>query len=242
MATIASCQGVQQAWLSALAEATGGRTFSSNGYEWVWLPARRSLNLLFPDRVSAQDLHPGLAEASRLGAVSVTAWLNGTVDASPLEALGFVRGPQPWWMAAPVAAPTAWDANGASVESDPPEVSGPDAAELAVARIRPRRAWHITARTNGVLRGRAYAFVPLETELPAGIFNLAVGRNSRRRGLGTALLSAAAAAAQAAGAREVVVNATLPGYELCRARGFELIGRGQTFVLDLPGTPPPPPA
>ncbi|WAP53073.1 GNAT family N-acetyltransferase [Arthrobacter sp. ATA002] len=66
-----------------------------------------------------------------------------------------------------------------------------------------------------------------------GVFGLAVGPSSRRRGYGTALLSRAAGVAATAGADRLAINAAPLGAELCAARGFELIGRGQQLTLDL---------
>ncbi|MCC3297797.1 GNAT family N-acetyltransferase [Arthrobacter caoxuetaonis] len=234
MATIASCQRLQHAWFTALASATGGRSFGTHESRWVWLPARRQLMLMFPDEISAAGIRPGLAEGSRLGASSVTAWLGGSVDPAPLEAFGFHRGPQTCWMTAPVQAPQAWPGTAAAVEIQPPEVSGADAEELRVGHSQPRQAWHIAARDSARMTGRAYAFYPsgiAGLSEVGGIFSLAVGASSRRRGFGTALLSSAAAAAEAAGAKDLIVNATAPGQDLCAARGFSLVGRGRTYTM-----------
>ena len=234
MVTIASCQRMQHAWFGALAAATGGRSFGTHESRWVWLPARRQLMLMFPDVISPDGIRPGLAEGSRLGASTVGVWLGGSVDPTPLESFGFRRGPQTCWMTAPVHAPQAWPGTAASVEVQPPEVSGADAEELRVGHSTPRQAWHIAARDAARMTGRAYAFYPgAVAGLPkvGGIFHLAVGASSRRRGFGTALLSSAAAAAEAAGAEQVIVNATAPGQDLCAARGFSLVGRGRTYSM-----------
>ena len=236
MPTISSCQRLQHAWFSALASATGGRSFGTHESRWVWLPARRQLLLMFPEEISPAGIRPGLAEGSRLGASSVTAWLGGSVDHAPLETFGFRRGPQTCWMTAPVRAPQAWSADGAAVEVQPPEVSGADAEELQVGQSQPRQAWHIAARDSARMTGRAYAFYPSGVaglSNVAGIFSLAVGASSRRRGFGTALLSAGAAAAEAAGAEHLVVNATAAGQDLCSARGFSLVGRRRTYSMAL---------
>ena len=237
MPTIASCQRLQHAWFTALASATGGRSFGTHESRWVWLPARRQLMLMFPEDISPAGIRPGLAEGSRLGASTVTAWLGGSVDYAPLEAFGFRRGPQTCWMTAPVRAPQAWPGTGASVETEPREVTGADAEELRVGHSQPRQAWHIAARDSARMTGRAYAFYPSGIALPSkvgGIFSLAVGTSSRRRGFGTALLSAAAATAEAAGAEHLVVNASANGgQDLCSARGFTLVGRGRTYSMAL---------
>ena len=271
MVTIATCQDLHQDWLRILARATGGRAFSTHESEWLWLPARRQLVLLYPQRISPAGIRTGLTEATRLRAQSVSVWMNNAVSYAPLEAFGFRRGPQPLWMSARAAVPQGYNAASAAVDPEPAEITGPDAAELAAGRIHPRTAWHLTTRGGDKLTGRAWLFVPsaadqqaglqvpdtglqpepsrplpnlpvpdlpptkqkLPAEIPAGIFSLAVGPSSRRRGYGTALLSRAAAVAASAGADTLVINAAPSGQDLCEARGFGLIGRGQYLNLDL---------
>lgn len=235
MTTIAGCQRLQRAWFAAMAQATGGRTFSTHECDWVWLPARRELMLMFPTSVSPAGLRPGLAEGVRLGARNVGVWLNGAVRGRELAAFGFEPGWQPWWMSAPVGVVTAFDSVGATITAEVPEFTGPPAAELVVTRSQPARAWHAAARWQERLVGSAYSFYD-GTDNPrclGGIFNMEVLPEFQRRGLGTALLSAAAREAAAAGAQELALNATPEGYELYSRRGFELIGRGQTWWLSL---------
>ncbi|GER22207.1 hypothetical protein NCCP1664_07040 [Zafaria cholistanensis] len=91
MSTIARAQRAFEAWLDDLAEATGGKHFTTFGCRWVWLPTRRRLVLLFPEAPEAGGLRPGLAEGARLGAVEVHAWLNAGVRGHALEDLGFTE-------------------------------------------------------------------------------------------------------------------------------------------------------
>lgn len=233
MTTIAGCQRLQRAWFAALAEATGGRTFTTHECDWIWLPARAELMLMFPTVLSSAGLRPGLAEGMRLGARTVGVWLNAAVHAQELASFGFEPGWEPWWMRAPVEAVTCWEAAGAEIVAEVPEFSGPCAAELAVARAEPARAWHALTRVEGEPAGAAYSFFEAAAGGTAlgGIFNMEVAARHRRRGLGTALLSAAARCAADAGAAELALNATPEGYELYSRRGFELIGRGRTWWL-----------
>jgi GNAT superfamily N-acetyltransferase len=234
--TIAGCQRLQRAWFAAMAQATGGRIFSTHGCDWIWLPARRELMLMFPTVLSPAGLRPGLAEGVRLGASTVGVWLNGAVRGQELGTFGFEPGWQPWWMSAPVDAVTAYDSAGTSITTHVPELAGPWAAELAVARLQPVKAWHALARVDGSPVGAAYSFydgAAADAKATGGIFNMEVLPQFRRRGLGTALLSAVAQEAAAAGAQELALNATPEGYELYSRRGFELIGRGQTWWLRL---------
>ena len=238
MVSIAACQRLQSAWYAALATATGGRTFSTHGATWVWLPARRELMMMFPGTVRAHAVRPALAEGTRLGASSVRVWLNGAVDGAELGGLGFIPSWQPWWMTAPVAAVVAPGDGAAALTTEVPDYSGPLQQELRVVGSQPRHAWHAVTRDpeHGNISGAAYAFYPAGVaglEGLGGIHQLEVLPAYQRRGLATALLSAAARAAGEAGAVDLAVNATPQGYEFFSRRGFTLLGRGKTYVLGL---------
>lgn len=235
MTTIAGCQRLQRAWFAALAQATGGRTFSTHESDWIWLPARDELMLMFPTAISPAGLRPGLAEGVRLGARTVGVWLNGAVRARELSTFGFVAGWQPWWMSAPINATTTFDPAGTSITTEVADYQGPPARELAVTRVQPGRAWHAVANVGDDLAGSAYSFYEPDNNPRAlgGVFTMEVRPEFRRRGVGTSLLSAVAQQAAAAGAQELALNATPEGYELFSRRGFELIGRGQTWWLHL---------
>jgi N-acetylglutamate synthase-like GNAT family acetyltransferase len=236
MVTIAQCQRLQSAWFAALATATGGRTFSTYGCTWAWLPARAQLMLLFPEEVSPAGIRPALAEGSRLGARTVGVWLNGAVRSTALSAMGFDPGWQPSWMAAPIDGPAAYEDGAAQLTTEVPEYLGPLARELRVVRSQPRQAWHAETRVGGNVVGAAYGFYPSGvTGLKGlgGIFSLEVLPEYRHRGLGTALVSRAAKAAAASGARNLAVNAAPSGSEFFASRGFDLVGRGKTLWMTL---------
>ncbi|MCU1631448.1 MAG: hypothetical protein JWM61_100 [Micrococcaceae bacterium] len=238
MVTIAQCQRLQSAWCAALATATGGKTFSTHGSTWVWLPARKELMMMFPERVSAYAVRPALAEGMRLGASSARVWLNSAVNATELGAVGFSSSWQPWWMAAPVSAVVRSDDDAAVLTTDVPDYSGPLEQELRVVRSQPRQAWHAVTRDrdSGMLSGAAYSFYPSGVDgldRLGGIHHLEVLPDHQRRGLATALLSATARAAVDAGTTNLAVNATPQGFEFLSRRGFTLIGRGRTYALHL---------
>ncbi len=237
MVTIAQCQRLQTAWSVALATATGGKTFSTHGATWVWLPARRELMMMFPTAVGAQAVRPALAEGVRLGASSARIWLNGAVPADEAVSLGFTPDVQPWWLAAPLASVLQPD-DDATLTAQVPDYSGPLEQELRVVRSQPRQAWHAVTRdgTAGNISGAAYSFYPSGVaglRGLAGIFHLEVLPVYQRRGLATALLSTTARAAAAAGAVDLAVNGTPQGYEFFARQGFTLLGRGRTYVLHL---------
>ncbi|MHA7238886.1 GNAT family N-acetyltransferase [Arthrobacter sp. TMS1-12-1] len=236
MVSVAACQRLQSAWCAALATATGGKTFSTHGSTWVWLPARRELMMMFPETVSTYAVRPALAEGARLGATSVRVWLNAAVDAVDLGDLGFSPSWQPWWMAAPVDAVLRSGDDAAVLTAEVPDYSGPLLEELRVVRSEPRQAWHAVTRDpeHGNVSGAAYSFYPSGVaglKGLAGIHHLEVLPAYQRRGLATALLSATARAAGEAGAVDVAVNATPQGYGFFSRRGFVLLGRGRTYAL-----------
>ncbi|WP_052274264.1 GNAT family N-acetyltransferase [Arthrobacter sp. L77] len=238
MVSIAACQRLQSAWCAALATATGGKTFSTHGATWVWLPARRELMMMFPEAVRAHAVRPALAEGTRLGASSVRVWLNAAVDGAELAELGFGPSWQPWWMAAPVSAVVGPGDDAAVLTTEVPDYSGPLRQELGVARAQPRQAWHAVTRdpVHGNISGAAYSFHPVGVaglQGLGGIHQLEVLPAYQRRGLATALLSATARAAGAAGAVDLAVNATPQGYAFLSRRGFALLGRGKTYALAL---------
>ncbi|MHA7180310.1 GNAT family N-acetyltransferase [Arthrobacter sp. MDB2-24] len=238
MVTIAQSQRLHTAWFTALASATGGKTFSTHGTTWIWLPARRELMMMFPDAVSAQAVKPALAEGVRLRASTVRVWLNGAVDAAELGPLGFSPSWQPWWMAAPVAAVVRSADDDAVLTTEVPDYSGPLEQELRVARSQPTQAWHAVTRDErgGAVTGAAYSFYPhgvAGLRQLGGIHHLEVLPDDQRRGLGTALLSATARAAGDAGAVDLCVHATPEGYPFFARRGFTLLGRGRTYSLQL---------
>jgi GNAT superfamily N-acetyltransferase len=102
------------------------------------------------------------------------------------------------------------------------------AAVLAVARVRPVRAWYAAAYTLHDRRfaGRAWSF--LDGDL-AGVFEMDVWQPFRRQGYGAQLLHTVCAAARRAGARHAVLNATPEGKLLYSSRGFTQLGEGVTW-------------
>ncbi len=228
MVTIADCQRTQHAWFRALAAATGGRAFGTHRMEWVWLPETREMLCLFPTEITEAGLLPALGEAERRGADTVGVWLNAAVKPGALARHRFERGWQPWWM---TAALEDWTPVGA----DDDRVSLAAPAD-GVCSLNPPQAWLATARVGGEWAGQSHVFLEpgQGTKHLAGIFDMAVAPEHRRTGLGTALLDRLAATAADAGAEHLVLNATPEGLRLFGSRGFELIGKGQTWWYRLP--------
>lgn len=225
MVTLADCQRTQHAWFRALAEATGGRAFSTHRMDWVWLPETREMLCLFPQEITDAGLQPALAEAERRGATAVGVWMNAAVREGILPAYRFERGWQPWWMT------RALDVESVAAASE----TSDDRVELTC--LADDQVWLATARNGQDWAGRSYAFLPPNQQSGknlAGIFDMVVDPEHRRTGLGTALLNSLAEAAFNAGAEHLLLNATPDGQRLYRNRGFELIGKGQTWWFHPP--------
>ncbi|NYE94299.1 GNAT superfamily N-acetyltransferase [Psychromicrobium silvestre] len=178
---------------------------------------------LFPESLEPVGLRPALAEAVRLGAATAGIWSNAAVRATEALKLGFDVGWQPWWMAAPLSGfPAAETSDGFSTEQ---------AAGL------PEGCWQAEATQNGQWLGRGRVFLPAATATAtaplAGIFDLLVLPEYQRQGLGGRLLRSLAQRAGQQGAQQLVLNSTPAGERLYRAHGFELIGRGRTYWLQL---------
>ncbi|WP_104087462.1 GNAT family N-acetyltransferase [Arthrobacter sp. GMC3] len=230
MVTLADCQRTQHAWFKAVAEATGGRSFSTHRMEWVWLPRTREMLCMFPTEINETGLLPALAEAERRGATVVGVWLNAAVKGTMLADYRFEPGWQPWWMTLPLDLERIVD----SVDGDSRvSVNNPAGA---VCVLEPRQAWLATARVDGEVAGQSYVFMPPNERKKnlAGIFDMEVAPEHRRQGLGTQLLNKLSETAFDAGAEHLLLNATPEGQRLYRNYGFELIGKGQTWWYHLP--------
>src|SRR5581483_5933623 len=153
-------------------------------------------------------------------------WLSLDTDAASLEAAGFERGWEPWWMAAPLDAIPESDDPRATICAEVPEYGPEGQRLLSLARGHPPRAWHALARVDGRFAGRAWGLADGDL---AGIYDMEVWPKFQRRGIGRALLRTVCAAARAAGADRAVLNATPDGERLYSAEGFEHVGRGITY-------------
>jgi GNAT superfamily N-acetyltransferase len=225
-ATVADCERAQAAWNGAIAVAGGGEIWDDGGLRWSWQAHDGQLMLNFPRFIDEAAARRGVKAARDRGARIVGAWLATDVDASPLQAVGFERGWEPWWMAATLdAIPDNRDER-VTIASEVAEY-GPDGrALLTLTRRRDAHAWHAVARVDGHFAGRAWSFAPGPV---AGIFDMDVWPRFQRQGLGRALLRAICGAARAGGARDAVLNATPDGERLYSAEGFQRIGTGITY-------------
>lgn len=225
-ATVADCEINQAAWNAAVAIAGGGEVWDKAGLRWSWQAHDHQLMLNFPRAIDAVAAHQGVTAARERGACIVGAWLASDVDASALEAMGFERGWEPWWMAAALESIADPDDDRVTITADVPEYGPEGQRLLSLADAPDARAWHAVARLDGHFAGRAWAFAPGDI---AGIYDMDVWPRFRRQGLGRALLRRLCASARTAGAQAAVLNATPDGERLYSAEGFVRIGTGITY-------------
>ncbi len=226
LATVAECEASQTQWNQALAIAGGGLAWEDGGLKWAWQAHDAQLMLSFPRMIDLAAAKRGVQFAREHDVSLIGAWLSPETDAAPLEALGFERGWEPWWMAAPLDAIAAPDDPRIALSTDIPEYGPNGQRLLSLARGERPRAWHAAARVDGRLAGRAWSLVGGDI---GGVYDMEVWPEFQRRGLGRALLRAVCGAAQAAGATRAVLNATPDGERLYSAEGFVHVGRGITY-------------
>lgn len=225
---VEDCQRVQTNWFRLRARACGGEVWTDGPL--IWTDGPDGQNLMFPAEMNAAGVRRGVERARERGLPIVGAWLAPGVDPAPLAEAGFTRGWSPWWMVADLAEVPGDPDLRVELQRDTEDYRHHDPGYrelLAVARLRPARAWYAAAYEPGLgFAGRAWSF--LDDDL-AGIFDMAVWEPFRRRGLGAGLLRAVCAAAREAGARHAVLNATPQGRLLYETAGFRLIGEGVTW-------------
>lgn len=216
----------QARWNLAVALAGGGTVWEDQGLSWSWQAHNDHLMLNFPARVDAPSVRRGIEFARERKACIVGAWLSLDTDPAVLEAAGFERGWEPWWMAAALDAIPEPDDPRAELSSEVPEYGPEGQRLLALARDEKQHAWHAAARVDGRLAGRAWCLVTGEV---AGIYDMEVWPRFQRRGLGRALLRAVCAEARRGGATRAVLNATPAGERLYSSEGYTRIGTGITY-------------
>jgi len=200
--SVPECERVQKNWFLALASQT---LFDG---PLSWTMQVDGVHLMFPKQLTIAGVRRGIDFAHANRAPLVGVWLGLEVDAAPLATAGFERGWSPWWMAARKA----------------PHCPTPHITVEPFGSVRPWRA----VATVGVQEvGHATAF--RDGDL-AGIFDMEVRSEYRRRGLGSELLSAVFTTADASA---FVLNATPKGKRLYERSGFVQIGEGITWWLHL---------
>jgi GNAT superfamily N-acetyltransferase len=189
--------------------------------------------LSFPRVIDAAAADRGVQFARAHDVRIIGAWLSTNTDAATLEAVGFERGWEPWWMAAQLSGVAEPDDPRVTLCSEVPEYGVDGQRLLELARGEQPRAWHAVAREDGRLAGHAWTLVGGDV---AGIYDMDVWTAFQRRGLGRELLRTVCEAARAAGASRAVLNATPEGERLYSAEGFIHVGRGITYWHHLGAT------
>jgi GNAT superfamily N-acetyltransferase len=223
-------------WMTRAAVATGGAVVRERGLTWTTPRPGGEAMLLFPRAASPAALDAVLESARERRARGIGCWASGleSIDdlAERLMERDFEWGWQPHWMAIDLARlPISDDDPRVSLVERVPEYGEYGAKLVTLARARPRRSWHAVARVDGDYAGHAWAHLIGGRLGSAGIYDVDVLPDHRRRGLGRALTLAVCRAAANAGARMATLNATGEGELLYRALGFRSLGHGQTWWL-----------
>jgi GNAT superfamily N-acetyltransferase len=223
---VAECEAIQTHWNLAVAVAGGGAAWEDRGLEWSWQAHDGHLMLNFPRAIDPDAVRAGIEIAREHDARVIGAWLSPDTDATTLEANGFERGWEPWWMAASLDALREPDDPRSGLSTDVPEYGPNGQRLLSLARGEAARAWHAVARVDGHFAGRAWCMAADDL---AGVYDMDVWPQFERRGLGRALLRTVCDAARRAGATRAVLNSTPAGEPLYLAEGFGHVGRGITY-------------
>jgi GNAT superfamily N-acetyltransferase len=195
-------------WMSAVADATGGRVWREDGLLAVHHPLPHNEVLIpFPDAIDPRALDRVLAYARERGVTMIGCW--GRDDDAPAPPR-FDEGWRPHWMA------------GAAEHTGDPRVAEatevPEYDDYGRALLGKLPARHFVARVDGRFAGMAWRHED-------ALFDVFVPERYRRRGIGAALTRAASAG------DTVVLNATGEGELLYRSLGFESLGHGRTWWL-----------
>ena len=220
-----------RAWFRRSAAMAGGGVERLDGLEVI--VANGGGTIAFPHvRAHARE---ALDAAVRLGLPSMSCWSLaedrglGTL----LVARGFEWGWQPHWMALDLARLPDEEPAHSVV---PARGEAPRDLPYACARPDPPAVRHLAV----IERGRTVGHVVVNPWRGyAGIYDMGVVPDRRRRGIGRALTIAACGLGRELGCAYAVLNATGEGEPLYRAVGFQSLGLGRTWWLH-PGPRPTP--
>ena len=110
-----------------------------------------------------------------------------------------------------------------------PEIMG---SKLDLSRARPQRYWRFGAWLDGMVVGHASVFLTTGPLGVAGIYSVGVVPRARGQGVGKAVTGAACRHASMLGCRYAMLNGT--GEKMYRQLGFEKLGYGLTWWLNVP--------
>ena len=232
----------QKAWLARVAEAAGGVVHREPGVTWMASPAGAVLAFPRMSRDRLDALLPRFLETAE-ATPEASCW--SLLPTRPrelderLRAAGFREGWQAQWMAVTIdAAPAVREPAGVRIAVDPQEWSPTDlpwdgagiaAVRKRLAASRPRRVWHIAAWEQDAPVGHATVSVTTGRLGVAGIYDMGVVAQARRRGIGAALTAGALEIGRQAGCSVATLNATPEGELLYRQLAFRPVGVAQTW-------------
>jgi GNAT superfamily N-acetyltransferase len=232
----------QTEWFVRVAEAAGGVVRREDGVTWT--SATEGATFAFP-RLSKEQLDVLLPRFLEDAADAHEASCWSLLPTRPRElgeallAAGFRDGWQAHWMAldlgeaSGVASPRAVRV-GAVHEAWAPTDLPWDGPGIAAARARmleerPQRVWHVGAWRASRPVGHATLNVTTGELGVAGVYDMGVAAEERRRGIGAALTVTALELGRNAGCRVATLNATAEGELLYRTLGFRSVGVAQTW-------------
>ena len=242
-------------WLSLLARAGGGEVRQAEGMTWTYAPPPFSDGtVLFPELTDAEagELLDEMVSyyLDKRPEKLVGCWSLYPTQPEDLEvrllARGFQLGWWPHWMwlalanmktehATPdglrveiVEAEPVWEVD------DLPYYSQTGMQQLHGAkRLEPERVWHFGAWLDGKLVGHSTLFLTTGELGIGGIYGCGVVPEARGQGIGKAVTLAACQQAHALGCPIAMLNATGMGEPMYRRLGFESVGHGRTWWLNV---------
>jgi ribosomal protein S18 acetylase RimI-like enzyme len=213
-------------WFERLAEASGGGVERFDGV--LLTVAGDAAALPFP--AGTGGLRAAVARCRALGLREVGCWAAEPDDelGRALGTLGFQDGWQPHWMA---IEPRTGRPH-ASIEPGHGE-GGPDLPywsprKRALLEAFPDDVAQLVFRGSGRVLGEVTVNL---ADDGAGLFDMGVAPDARRRGIGLALTRAACRVAAERGCRIVTLNATGEGEPVYTRAGFASAGFGMTWWL-----------
>jgi GNAT superfamily N-acetyltransferase len=248
-------------WMILKARAASGEVHEADGVTWTYAGPQGEAMILFPRLAAAKageqldaiaDYYRERRPEPLVGCWSLDPPQPPDLDVR-LLARGFQPGWQPRWMALDlqrmntdhprpdgmevrlVEEEAIWD-----VRHLPYYSRDTAALRHAATRLRPQRVWHFAAWLHGQPVGHSTLCLTTGPLGVAGLYDIGVVPEARKKGIGKAVTLAACRHAQRLGCRHALLNAT--GERMYQQIGFNGIGYGQTWWLNAPRLASQPPS
>jgi ribosomal protein S18 acetylase RimI-like enzyme len=225
-AAVGAAVANHRVWFERLAAASGGRVERFGGV--VLTIAGDAAALPFP--TGTGGLAAVVARCRALGLREVGCWAAGPDDelARALAALRFQDGWQPHWMAIEPRAGPPDEAIELGRGEGGPDLPYWSPRRRALLEAFPDDVVHLVFRDAGRVLGEVTVNL---ADGGAGLFDMGVAPDARRRGIGLALTRAACRVAAESRCPIVTLNATGEGTPLYSRAGFRSVGYGMTWWL-----------